>query len=107
MIAPVKPPLSVVWVICAPVATGWRAIWPTTCDGWVKAPGEIAGGLDGQHPADRLDPGRQRDVRCGDEDRTVGGCLSRPSVGWSPDKQQDPHEGYDRQEDPDEQDEPI
>src|SRR6478672_6363375 len=36
------PPLRVAAVIWAPVDTDWRAIWPTTCDGSVKAPGRIA-----------------------------------------------------------------
>ena len=41
MIVPVVPPFSVVAVIWAPVATGWRAICPITCDGSVKAPALI------------------------------------------------------------------
>ena len=63
MIAPVKPPLRVVAVIWAPVATGWRAIWPTTCDTSVKAPGLIA--VEGDDLGRHLvgaDPRRQRDV---------------------------------------------
>ena len=42
MTVPWSPPLRVVAVIWAPVATGWRAIWPMTWETSVKAPGRIA-----------------------------------------------------------------
>ena len=81
MIAPVKPPLRVVAVICAPVATGWRAIWPMTCDGSVKAPALIA--VEGDGLGRHLvgpDPRGQRDVGCGHDDGT---CRSAALVAGS------------------------
>ncbi len=65
-------------VIWAPVATDWRAIWPTTCDGSVKAPGRIAVRLS----RDRAqligrDLGRERDVLGRDDDRPGRGRRRR------------------------------
>ena len=39
---PWVPPLSVSAVTWAPVATGWRAVWPITWETSVNAPGRIA-----------------------------------------------------------------
>ena len=103
MMVPVCPPFRVVAVIWAPVATGWRAICPTTCDGSVKAPALIEVS------------GRVLVVNCSalirdESGMSAAATTTGPSVGGgalavvarSPDEQQDAHEGYDRQEDPDE-----
>ena len=62
-------------VIWAPFATCWRAIWPTTWETSVKAPGSLALEVDrlGRDLV-RADPGRQRDVDRGDDDRAGRRC---------------------------------
>src|SRR6185369_12710807 len=94
MIVPVCPPFSVDAVICAPVATGWRAICPMTCDG-----SEGAWADRGERDGDRLhllglDPRRQRAIGCGNDDRSFGRGLHLAVVAaaWAADEQQDPHE---------------
>ena len=103
---PCVPPLSVSAVICAPVATGWRTILPMTWETSVNAPGRIAVRSLGLvlHVLALILPraGCPRSRRR----RPVVGGLVGPSPGLVH-QEQDADERHDREEDPDEQDQPI
>ena len=91
-------------MIWAPVATGWRAICPITCDGSVKAPALIE--VSGRvlvvtcSALMRVDSGMSAAATT--TGPSVGGLTVPVAAAWAADEQQDAHEGYDRQEDPDE-----
>ena len=106
-ISPWAPPVMVVEVIWAPVATGSRAILPTTWEVSEKAPGRIpssGSSVRVSEDASIRDDSGMSVVR--DQDVSGGRRLVR-RVARLPHEQEDPDERDDREEDPDEQDQTI